>query len=257
MSPDLLPGNGQGGSRWRRRRHVDALGTAGYRAAGYYESNPALRQALDAVAFGAFSNGDRAAFAALVDSLLYDDQYRVLADYQSYIDAQDRVEHSYRDPGLDAQRLLNVARSGFFSSDAPPRLQRPDLAHPHRPPPPDPIRPHLPDDRATANGRSPPQSIPPSRPGSADAERIRRRRRGTGWPCGTPQMPRRGVVGRSPGAGGRPGHQSEACAVRCLPKRLGRIGAVHHSHHVTAGQARCRVPRGQGRTRSSSVAAIT
>jgi hypothetical protein len=78
--------------------------------------------------------------------------------------------------------------------------------------------------------------MPPSRPGSADAERIRRRRRGTGWPCGTPQMPRRGVVGRSPGAGGRPGHQSKACAVRCLPKRLGRIGAVHHSHHVTAGQ---------------------
>jgi starch phosphorylase len=118
MSPDLLPGNGQGGSRWRRRRHVDALGTAGYRAAGYYESNPALRQALDAVASGAFSNGDRAAFAALVDSLLYDDQYRVLADYQSYIDAQDRVEHAYRDPrAWTRSAVLNVARSGFFSSD--------------------------------------------------------------------------------------------------------------------------------------------
>ena len=57
-------------------------------------------------------------FAALVDSLLYDDQYRVLADYQSYIDAQDRVEHAYRDPrAWTRSAVLNVARSGFFSSD--------------------------------------------------------------------------------------------------------------------------------------------
>jgi len=97
---------------------VDALGAAGYRAGAYYESNPALRHALDAVASGVFSGGDRAAFAPLVDSLRYDDQYRVLADYQSYIDAQDRVEHAYRDPrGWTRSAVLNVARSGFFSSD--------------------------------------------------------------------------------------------------------------------------------------------
>jgi len=97
---------------------VDALGTAGYRPHTYYQSNPALRQALRAVASGAFSDGDRAAFAPLVDSLLHDDQYRVLADYQSYVEAQDRVERAYRDPrAWTRSTVLNVARSGFFSSD--------------------------------------------------------------------------------------------------------------------------------------------
>ena len=97
---------------------VDALGTAGYRPHTYYQSNPALRQALRAVASGAFSGGNHSAFAPLVDSLLHHDTYRVLADYQSYIEAQDRVERAYRDPrAWTRSAVLNVARSGFFSSD--------------------------------------------------------------------------------------------------------------------------------------------
>ena len=69
MSLDLFPGKRSARESLAEKVPVDALGTAGYRAAGYYESNPALRQALDAVASGDFSNGDRAAFAPLVDSL--------------------------------------------------------------------------------------------------------------------------------------------------------------------------------------------
>ena len=84
----------------------------------YYETNPALRKALEAIASGAFSDGDREAFAPLVDSLLNEDRFLALADYQSYVDAQDRVEAAYRDPrAWTRSAVLNVARCGFFSSD--------------------------------------------------------------------------------------------------------------------------------------------
>ena len=97
---------------------VNALETAGYRPNTYYESNATLRQALGAIASGAFSGGNHSAFAPLVDSLLHHDTYRVLADYQSYVEAQDRVERAYRDPrAWTRSAVLNVARSGFFSSD--------------------------------------------------------------------------------------------------------------------------------------------
>ena len=42
----------------------------------------------------------------------------MLADYQSYIDAQARVDTAYRDEeGWTRSAILNVARAGFFSSD--------------------------------------------------------------------------------------------------------------------------------------------
>jgi glucan phosphorylase len=39
-----------------------------------------------------------ALFKPLVDSLLEHDPYMLLADYQSYVDCQDRVDTAYRDP---------------------------------------------------------------------------------------------------------------------------------------------------------------
>jgi len=97
---------------------VQAVVTAGYQPHKHYESNPSLRKALDAIASGAFSDGDRAAFSPLVDSLLNQDRFLALADYQSYIDAQDVVEDAYRDKrAWMRSAVLNVARSGYFSSD--------------------------------------------------------------------------------------------------------------------------------------------
>jgi len=53
-----------------------------------------------------------------VDSLLGHDEYFLLADYRSYIDAQQRVSKAFTDPKRWAQMsLLNVARMGKFSSD--------------------------------------------------------------------------------------------------------------------------------------------
>jgi starch phosphorylase len=42
----------------------------------------------------------------------------VLADYQSYVDAQERVSALWREPrAWTRQSILNVARMGKFSSD--------------------------------------------------------------------------------------------------------------------------------------------
>ena len=84
----------------------------------FYEENDYLRRALHLIAVGTFSNGDRQLFEPIVSNLLYEDRFMVLADYQAYIEAQAKVEAAYRDQASwSRSALLNVARSGFFSSD--------------------------------------------------------------------------------------------------------------------------------------------
>jgi len=90
----------------------------GYNPRAFYDSNAELREVIDALSNGEFSHGDRNLFAPLVDSLLTGDDYMLLADYQSYIECQDRVSHAYMNPEeWTRMSILNVARIGKFSSD--------------------------------------------------------------------------------------------------------------------------------------------
>ena len=90
----------------------------GYRPMELYAGNPALREAIDLITCGFFSRGDGEIFRPLVDNLLYHDPFLVLADFQSYIDCQERVEAAYLDPEQwTRMSILNTARSGLFSSD--------------------------------------------------------------------------------------------------------------------------------------------
>jgi len=97
---------------------VAALKASGYRPREFYELNSGLREALDSLVSGQFSRGDTNLFRPLYDSLLYHDDYLLLADYQSYIDCQDRVDQAYRDTDAwTRMSILNTARMGKFSSD--------------------------------------------------------------------------------------------------------------------------------------------
>jgi starch phosphorylase len=97
---------------------VQEIYESGYQPRTYFQNNPELRRALGAIASGAFSDGNRETFAPIVDSLLQEDRFLALADYQSYVDAQDRVDRAYADQrAWNRSAVLNVARSGFFSSD--------------------------------------------------------------------------------------------------------------------------------------------
>jgi starch phosphorylase len=97
---------------------VTGMKARGYRPRDYYEGNSQLRQTLDQIAAGAFSRADAGLFRPLVNSLLNQDPYLVLADYQAYIDCQDRVAATYRDrDGWTRMSILSTARMGKFSSD--------------------------------------------------------------------------------------------------------------------------------------------
>ena len=90
----------------------------GYVPRSWYEGNPHLREAIDQIAEGTFSSGDPNLFRPLVDNLLDRDEYLVLADYQSYIECQDRVSAAYRNSKKWAEMsILNLAGMGKFSSD--------------------------------------------------------------------------------------------------------------------------------------------
>jgi starch phosphorylase len=91
---------------------------AGYTPWTYYESDAVLRRALEAISRGDYSGGESFAFGHVVDSLLNEDPYMVLADFASYIAVQDAVEKVWADPALWGRMVVhNIARSGFFSSD--------------------------------------------------------------------------------------------------------------------------------------------
>jgi len=56
--------------------------------------------------------------APLVDALLDRDDYMLLADYQAYVDCQQRVSEAFRDQkNWTRMSILNSARVGRFSSD--------------------------------------------------------------------------------------------------------------------------------------------
>ncbi len=67
--------------------------------------------AIDQIASGFFSGGNRNLFLPLTDSLLYHDPFLVLADYQAYVACQDRVGAVYQDKARWTEMsILNVAR---------------------------------------------------------------------------------------------------------------------------------------------------
>jgi len=90
----------------------------GYRPRDHYERIDELRAAIDMIASGFFSHGDAATFRPLVEHLLDHDSYLLLADYESYIACQERVDQVWRDRSRwNRMSILNVARTGKFSSD--------------------------------------------------------------------------------------------------------------------------------------------
>jgi len=101
-----------------RTPQAEALRRGGYRPREVVERDPELREALDAIAGGAFSRGDRDLFAPLVQGLLDHDPFLVLADFRAYLEAQRAVERAWADRERWARMSIrNTARSGRFCSD--------------------------------------------------------------------------------------------------------------------------------------------
>jgi len=91
----------------------------GYNPWDHYHANAELRQTLDMMASGHFSPDDPGRYKPLVDSLLLGgDRYALLADYAAYVECHEAVDRLHADPDAWTRKaILNVARSGIFSSD--------------------------------------------------------------------------------------------------------------------------------------------
>jgi glycogen phosphorylase len=97
---------------------VFALKSNGYDPRNQCSSHPEIKPALDRLASGHFSPGDSGLFNPIIDSLLGQDDYLLLADYPTYLDCQDRAARVFQDEEAWARMsILNGARCGFFSSD--------------------------------------------------------------------------------------------------------------------------------------------
>ena len=90
-----------------------------YVSKDWYAKDPEIKAALDMIKANVFSLLEPGLFEPILRSLLdYNDYYMLLADLRSYSEAQDRVDAAYRDAKKwNRMSLINVARSGFFSSD--------------------------------------------------------------------------------------------------------------------------------------------
>ena len=99
-------------------QEVYDLKASGYRPMDYYNGSQSLRDVIDLIRSGFFSRGDTELFRPLIDGLLHEDPYLLLADFQSYIECQQNAETAYRDTERwTRMSILNTARSGKFSSD--------------------------------------------------------------------------------------------------------------------------------------------
>ena len=98
---------------------IQELRDEGYNPYSYYEQEEELKAVIDWISSDYFSPDEGKVLSDLSKSLLeWGDPYFVLADYRSYIEAQDKVGEVYSDKSLWAEMAIrNVAGSGKFSSD--------------------------------------------------------------------------------------------------------------------------------------------
>ncbi len=109
---------------------VRALKAQGYNPWDYYHANAELKATIDLIASGFFSSGNADLFKPIVDHLIDEDPYLLLADYQFYIECQEQVGEAYKDrDNWTRMSILNVARMGKFSSDRSIREYCQDIWH--------------------------------------------------------------------------------------------------------------------------------
>jgi glycogen phosphorylase len=101
-----------------KAEEVDAR-RATYHPRDIYNQDQEIHHALDLIERNFFSMMEPGIFEPLLRSLLDNgDDYLLLADLRGYIETQDRVDAAYKDrESWTRKAILNVARSGKFSSD--------------------------------------------------------------------------------------------------------------------------------------------
>lgn len=97
------------------KEEVNQLYRAGYNPRDYYNKSQKLKEVID---FISNENINGVSFKAIADYLLNSDPYMNMADFDSYVETQKRVEEIFNNKKLFARMsLINTAKSGIFSAD--------------------------------------------------------------------------------------------------------------------------------------------
>ncbi len=93
---------------------VNSLRYSGYNPRYLYEHNSTLNHVLDSLRNNSLGEN----FYSLFDSLVYNDHYMALADFNSYARAQKNIIDAYADRDRwNKMSLINTAKAGIFASD--------------------------------------------------------------------------------------------------------------------------------------------
>ncbi|MGL5511589.1 MAG: glycogen/starch/alpha-glucan phosphorylase, partial [Microcoleaceae cyanobacterium] len=99
-------------------QEVADLKAKGYQPREYYNNCADLKEVIDLIAEDYFSVDHPGLFQPLVDNLLYDDPFMLLADYADYVRCQEEVSQAFADEEKWVKMsIYNGLRMGKFSSD--------------------------------------------------------------------------------------------------------------------------------------------
>ncbi len=101
-----------------------------YDAWKYYHEDVKIQKIVDSLMNGTFSANTND-FKGIYHELMFkNDEYMLFADYHAYCDAQKRVEERYQNRQAWARMcLINIAKSGYFSSDRTIQQYADDIWH--------------------------------------------------------------------------------------------------------------------------------
>jgi starch phosphorylase len=101
-----------------RANEVEAL-RGHYQPQAYIDADSDLRQVVELLAAGHFNPVEPGIFDMILDAVRSPhDPWMTLADFRTYVDAQERVSRAWQDQASwTRMSILNTASSGFFSTD--------------------------------------------------------------------------------------------------------------------------------------------
>ena len=102
-----------------KAHEVDELWRRGYSPLDYTRGNPELQAVLDMLTSNVLgARFDDVSKSLLTNSYGTADAYMTLADFDSYVKAQERVSQTYKDKDkFTKMSLTNIAKAGIFSAD--------------------------------------------------------------------------------------------------------------------------------------------
>ena len=111
---------------------IDELKRSGrYNPWDVYNENEKVRRVLDSLFIGPWCEGVRDRFRSIFDEIMnHNDEYFILLDFDAYLEASKEIEEYYQDRDAWAKScLINIAKSGYFSSDRTIEQYNKDIWH--------------------------------------------------------------------------------------------------------------------------------